>query len=430
MKLNKYSLFLVSILSLASHAQNLSELYQMAQKKDPIIRQMQANRDSAYAKIQGAKAQFLPQIYLTGDLRKANNSGSNTVQLTLNQSLFDKSIWENFSLVEQQATLAELQYQNVSEKLLIRTTEAYFNTLQAQDTLAFSKANEQAVAKQMNQVKKRYEVGLTAITDVQETTASYHQAVANVIRAENEVRNQFEVLWQLTGQALISLAPLDTQRFSTPGTNIELATWEQKALNANKDLLISRATQDISKAQIRIAQAGHYPDLNFSVVGSSVDITKNSTNSIDQGRQNSIQAAVTINIPIYSGGGTTALVKSAQYDYVNAAESLEDTKRTMIRNLRSFFNNVQANKSSVSAYEKLEVSAQTALEATESGYNVGTRTIVDVLNATQNLYAAKQQLSQSRYQYMINILQLKRTAGTLTQDDLNEVNQRLINTSS
>lgn len=434
MRKKQYLWFLPVLFCTKGYTYDLAQIYLQAQQKDPIVLQAKAERDATYARIGTTRANLLPQIRAGGELARNssdNNSSdttTNALSISLSQSIFNKANWDALDASKQQAALSELNYEKAQQELLIRTTQAYFNVLKAQDDLAFAKANEEAVNRQLTHVQKRYEVGLTAITDVQEATASHHQTLADVITAENAVSNRKEELRQLTGQFPQELALLDTQRFSTPGTGRPLDKWEEHALQANITLQMSRLSQKISKTDIYQAQAGHYPTLDLSVTGQSQHIkndnSSTSSNSTD-GRSNTAQLGLSLSIPLFLGGSTHAQVKTAQANYVKAAQELESARRQVIRDLHSYFNNVQANKSSVEAYTQLVVSAQTALDATQAGYNVGTRTTVDVLDATQKVFSAKSKLSEARYQYIINILQLKYAGGLLQEQDLMAINEHL-----
>lgn len=415
---------------------DLIAVYQLARQQDPVVLQAQAQRDAAFENIGVARANLLPHIDLSGQANYQRSSDDNqqgrtitSLGVNLVQNVFNKGYLQTLDLKEKQAALANLQYQQALQELLIRVTRAYFNVLDAQDKLTFTQANAQALERQRKQMQQRYDVGLTAITDVQEATASHHQALADVIAAQNSVRNQIEELRQLTGShPLKELAPLDTEYFSTPGTPIPLTRWEETAQESNKSLLISRLSQAISKVEIESARSGYYPSVSLNAQATSEHVRLHETDSSASqtpGRTNTGQIGLTLSVPLFSGGETSASVRAAQAQFVSASEALEQLKRQVMRDIRSFFNNVSANKSSVDAYKKLVLSAQTAFEATEAGYKVGTRTTVDVLDATQKVFSAQSSLAGQRYNYIVNILQLKYTAGVLNEDDLRAVNNGL-----
>ncbi len=309
---------------------------------------------------------------------------------------------------------------------MVRSATAYFNVLKAMDTLEFVRANKVAVERQLEQTQQRFEVGLTAITDVHEAEASRDQALADEINAENTLDNSYEALRELTGVDHRNLDILNTERFSPQKTAFGSDKWLELALDKNLQLHSARIAKDIAKEQIDLAKTGHEPTLDLGA-GLQTSNTDYKLDSIQNGgNDNQANIGLTFKLPLYSGGATTSKVKQAQFNYVAASELLEKNFRSVQSTVRSSYNNVNASIGSVRAYSQSVVSADSALKATEAGYEVGTRTIVDVLDSTRKLYEAKQKLSEARYNYILNILSLKQAAGVLEAQDLVEVNQGLM----
>ncbi|MDX5629509.1 MULTISPECIES: outer membrane channel protein TolC [unclassified Brenneria] len=422
--------------SLMSQAENLLQVYQQAKNTNPDLRSSAATRDAAFEKINEARSPLLPQLGLGADytytdgFRDSNgiNNDVKSASLQLTQTLFDMSKWRALTLQEKQAGIEDVTFQTAQQNLILNTATAYFNVLRAIDSLSYIGAQKQAIYRQLDQTTQRYNVGLVAITDVQNARAEYDNVLANEVLARNTLDNNLEALRQVSGNFYPQLAGLDIKRFSTQtpgGVSVLL----KEAENRNLNLLSARLSQDLAREQIRYAQTGHMPTLDLTA-SSSVSDTRysgsnargNSYNDSDIGQN---RVGVSFNLPLYSGGATSSQVKQAQHSFVSASELLESAHRSVVQTVRSSFNNISASISSINAYKQAEVSAQSSLDAMEAGYQVGTRTIVDVLDATTTLYNAKQQLSSARYDYLINQLNIKSALGTLNESDLQALNAAL-----
>lgn len=312
---------------------------------------------------------------------------------------------------------------------MLNTATAYFNVLSAIDTLSYTEAQKQSIYRQLDQTTQRFNVGLVAITDVQNARSQYDTVLANEVSARNALDNAVETLRQVTGNYYPELASLNVQSFKTdkpqPVNNLL-----KEAENRNLTLLQARLSQDLAREQIRQAQDGHLPTLDLTastgVSNSSYSGSRTRNNSqfsdSDVGQN---KVGLSFSLPLYQGGQVNSQVKQAQFNFVGASEQLESAHRSVVQNVRSSFNNVNASISSINAYKQAVVSAQSSLDAMEAGYSVGTRTIVDVLDATTTLYNAKQQLSSARYNYLINQLNIKQALGTLNEQDLVALNGAL-----
>ncbi|RLV60512.1 outer membrane channel protein TolC [Parashewanella curva] len=429
--------------SSAAYADNLLQIYQQALTNDPIVLQAKAQRDSLFEKIEQNRSGLMPTISGTVGYNKTwANSNPNaqgySAGVTLSQNLYNHSVWIGLDLAEKAATQADSQYAGALQDLMMRVTSAYFDVLTAKDDYEFKKAEKRAIDRQLEQTKQRFAVGLTAITDVHEAQAQYDLATASEILAQNTLDNSYEALREITGVDHLNIDTLDTKRFSaTPPSPQSSNEWLKLAENKSIALTSDKIGKEIAKEAIDAQWAGHLPTLslngsynkNFNGKG---QIPVDPTNPLNRNTvfdniadSDSRSIGVTLNVPIFQGFAVSSQVKQAQYAYVTASQKLEQTHRSVVKNVRNNFNNVKASISSIKAYEQSVLSSESALKATQAGFEVGTRTIVDVLNRTRDLYNSKRQLSDARYSYIKSILALKQAAGTLNEDDIIAINNGL-----
>ncbi|SEK67912.1 outer membrane protein [Colwellia chukchiensis] len=430
-----------------AHAEDLLSVYQQAQANDPVVLRAQAQFQASKEGIEQAGAVLLPQLSASASYSKSENefiptsdSGQSLGQILTNKSdttryginlemqLYHHNSWLTLDNAKKRAHQSDVAYQLAKQDLIVRVTQAYFNVLRAKDDLEFSIAEKTAIERQLEQTKQRFSVGLTAITDVHEAQAQFDNAITAEIRAENNVYNAEEALRLITNVYPRDLNPLNTDRFTTSRPFPDSANeWQQTAEAKNLELIAERINIDIAKENINIAKAGHYPTLSLSGSYGSSD-QDNEVNGVDFNNPalDSHSIGISLNVPIYSGGAVTSRVRQAQNNYVAASQTMAQTHRNVVRNTRNAYNTVIAAVSAIKSLEQSEISAQSALKATEAGFEVGTRTIVDVLNSTRNLYNAKRNLSSTRYDYIENVLALKRAGGTITEQDLKDINQGLV----
>jgi len=420
--------------SAISQAENLLQVYQQAQLSNPDLRQSAAERDAAFEKINESRSPLLPQLGLSGDYtyttgfrdQKDVNSNATSGSLQLTQTLFDMSKWRQLTLQEKTAGIQEVTYQTKQQTILLNTATDYFNVLNAIDALSYTEAQKQSIYRELDQTTQKFNVGLVAITDVQNARAQYDLVLANEVSARNTLDNALEVLRQISGNYYPQLASLNIENFAMQRPE-PVASLLKQAENRNLNLLSARLSQDLAREQIRYYETGHYPTLGLTASSSLSNTAYNGSkteNNATYNNKNIGQNAIglTLSVPIYSGGSVTSQVKQAQYNFVSASEQLESAHRSMVQTVRSSFNNISASVSSINAYKQAVISAQSSLDASQAGYDVGTRTIVDVLDATTTLYNAKQNLSSARYTYLINQLTLKSALGTLNESDILAMN--------
>lgn len=430
-KLNKLLIAVsLGLFSYGASADSLHQIYQQALQGDPQIKQAQANRDAQFEAINESRSVLLPQISGSISIGKGatdfrgDSTGWQTgdhwggdASISLTQQIYSHGSWLNLSLSEKVASQSDAQLAQAQQGLILRVANAYFNVLKAQDELSFAKAEKRAIERQHEQTKQRFDVGLTNITDLHEAKAQLDLSLANEILANNTLDNSFEALTEITGLKHTSLDTLDTDAFSpsmpAPASAKE---WVNLAQDNNLRLLNQRLSVDIAKQQIDIANSGHLPTLGATASVSSAYNPHTADNAT---------IGMQLNVPIYSGGRTTSQTEQARFGYVASAQALEQDHRNVVRSIRNNFNNVRASISSINAFYQAAKSADSALQATDAGFQVGTRTIVDVLNSTRQVYDAKKQLSNARYGYILSILNLKETAGTLTEQDLKSISASL-----
>jgi len=470
-KPTKVALSVIALLSSSSvWADNLLEVYNLAKDNDPTYLASDAGRKATNERVNQSMAALLPQLSATFSVSESSeeSSGAYTVigavddpltpdideslpqnsastrdssnsgyRISLSQEIYNHSTWLNLRQSEKRALQSNVNHEGAKQDLVIRVAEAYFNVLAAMDSVEFSKAETEAVSKELAQTKQRFEVGLIAMTDVHEAQSRYDRAVADQISAQNGLDNANEALLQITGQYHYDLLGLKDEiplRKPQP-TNIK--DWVKESENKNITIQASKIGLDIAKKAIDISFAGHYPtvDLSASYTDGSGEtdsegtqffgsFASNSATNNDGDSQTST-IGIDVRIPIYSGGRTNSQVKEAQALYQQAAHNLEADHRRAVSETRSSYLGVVAAVSSVNALKQAVISSQSALEATQAGFEVGTRTIVDVLQQTQALYSAKRLHARARYDYILNTLKLKRAAGLLTEEDLAQVNQLL-----
>jgi outer membrane protein len=429
----------------AANAEDLLQVFEIATANDPTVLKAKAQADAQSYQADTAMAALLPQIGLTMGYTKSDSTSfqsvtdlSNQVKvesdsdqftrgLSLSQTLFDLGAWNSLDIADKLALQANAQYDSAKQNLIVRVAEGYFNVLSAIDNLEFIKTEKRAIERQLEQTKQRYAVGLTAITDVHEAQAQFDNSVAQEIIANNSVETAREQLREITGKYHAKLDFLNTETFSTTKPARDSSDFLNIAKDKNISLQVAKVTVDIAQDQIKLARAGHYPKLTLSAsYGDSLtDADRDGTSLTRQPRADSTSVGLNFSLPLYSGGATVAATDQARAFYVAASQDYEANYRAITRTVITSYNQVVSDIATYKALEQAVVSAQSALKATEAGFEVGTRTIVDVLVSTQNLYNAKRNLADVRYRYVLSTLRLKQAAGTLTSKDLAAINQGL-----
>ncbi|HGF7151596.1 TPA: outer membrane channel protein TolC [Vibrio cholerae] len=418
-------------LSSAVWAENLAEIYNQAKENDPQLLSVAAQRDAAFEAVTSSRSALLPQINLTAGYninrsdQDPRESDLLSAGINFSQELYQRSSWINLDTAEKKARQADSQYAAAQQGLILRVAKAYFEVLRAQDNLEFVRAEKAAVGRQLEQTKQRFEVGLSAITDVHDAQAQFDGVLADEVLAKNNLTNSYEALREITGQEYSKLAVLDTKRFAASRTTESSEALIEKAQQQNLSLLAARINQDVARDSISLASSGHLPSLTldggYNYGNNSNDNAKNTSGE----EYNDFKIGVNLKVPLYTGGNTTSLTKQAEFAYVAASQDLEAAYRSVVKDVRAYNNNINASIGALRAYEQTVISAKSALEATEAGFDVGTRTIVDVLDSTRRLFDANKNLSNARYDYILSVLQLRQAIGTLSEQDVMDINAGL-----
>lgn len=435
----------------ASAQESLIDIYNRALQNDPAIREAEATYLSQAEVKPQARASLLPSLNLTA--RRANNHqdspggsdlgggitvGTRTItdadqqnwQIGLTQTIFNWSQYATLRAADKRVARAETDFEAAKQSLMIRVSQRYFDVLAAEDNLSSASAAREAISRQLEQSQRRFEVGLIAITDVQQSQAGYDDAVAAEIEAQRGVASAHESLREIIGEIIMDLAaPTDNAPLLSPDPpNPE--QWVQTALQQNLALVSSRLAAEVAQEDIDVQRGSRLPTLSLSAGysdarnDSDIEVFDNilgnslrQTNTKPEGRQWSLD----LRFPIYTGGLNHSRVQQSVYNYRAATEALERISRQTERQTRDAYLGVISNVARVRALRQAVESNRTALRATEAGFEVGTQTTVDVLTSQNALRRAETTYSQSRYQYILNVLLLKQAAGTLSEADLMEV---------
>lgn len=444
--MNKTKLFLFvslfSLTSISATASTLVDVYQQALENDTLMRANEARYQAGKEYSRIARAAMLPEIDLNASYTKndqdttdnltniesSTDSTNKSWSANLSQTLFDMSVWYQYKRGNILSEQAEAQFGADQQDLIVRVAEAYFNVLRAIDHLEASIAEENALAQQLNQAKQRFDVGLIAITEVHEAQASYDSATAATLQARGLVGIRFEELEVITGREERGIAPLAADFPILPPSPADRSEWVEFALQNNYLLKASRLNAEASHQNAKATSADRLPTVraNASYTESDNDgdaATPGSVNPFDRTVEGS-QIGVSLNVPLF-GRARTALTRQAYASYTEAQELYNNTQRNTIQTARSLHLTLETDVARVKARKQAIVSNQSALEATQSGYEVGTRNLVELLLAQRNLYQARRDYSDALYDYVIDSFKLREVAGILTPADIQAVDKWL-----
>jgi outer membrane protein len=435
----------ISLLTLPAFAANLAEVYQDACASDPAFKAAQAEFQAIKQAIPLSVANFLPQISLIGSLSRAHtdqelsNQGgiivsrgltnldlyNNTTTYTLSatQSLFNVANWAILSTADAQVKQAAANLCAAAQDLMIRTSAAYFAVLRASEDLRFTQAEKRAIKHELDQNKDRYQVGLIAITAVYEAQARFDDVIAREIFNKNQYSNRIEELRQITGKSYRSLLGIGNKLPLVTPRPTQIDAWVKKSEQQNYTLQAARYGSQAARENIKLQFAGHLP-----IVNAQGNYSYNfQDNYIGSGESKSKIASVAVEgtLPITNGGGVIAATRQARYQYQQAIAVEEQTHRSIIAQARNNYLGVLSAISQINADNQAIISSQSALDATQASYEVGTRTMVDVLNSQSNLYNIQRVSVAAQYNYLLQTLLLKQTAGTLSPEDIVAINRCL-----
>lgn len=404
-------------MSSAAPGENLFEVFEAALGSDPEFLATGADHRAAREIRPQALAGLLPSVRLSLDTQwnerqRRRDFRSDNLVLDVAQPLYRRDRQVELQQADSRIARADALYAAARQDLMVRVAERYFGVLEAEDELSFAQATLEAFEQQLAQSRQRFEVGLIAITDVEEAKAGFDLARAQLIAAENALDIAREALRETTGGYLERLAPLGDMPLVMPEP-ADIDKWTQTALERNQRLLAARHDSETARREIERMQAGHSPTLD--AVGS---LGLNDSESGMFGETRRAKVGLRLNLPLYSGGSVVSRTRESRHRYQRTLNVLERERRRAQRETRDAYLGVDSGISRVHALEQAVRSSETAAEAIEAGFQVGTRTSVDVLDAQRDLFRARRDLSEARYSYMLNVLRLKRAAGTLAQDDL------------
>lgn len=453
-------LLLLSITSSAASAQEgLLEIYERALLNDPVIREAEANFNVVGESRRLARSSLLPQLGLSASASDSSSvnpnppldfetgvpsivftsseseSDSSNLSLNLSQTVFD---WGQFlSLKQSDKTIAraETQLAAIQQELMVRVANAYFSVLAAEDLVAADEAAREALSQQLEQTERQFEVGLIPITDVQEARAGYDQSVASVIASQRVLASAQEGLREIINDYVIDLeAPIEDLPLLTPNPN-DVEAWVETAQGQNLALAASRISAEIAADEISISRSVRFPTLRLQASSSDASTTSSQTTNLFTGGsimtpptnsdRESENISLNLSVPIFNGGANRAMIQQSVYQHRAAVEAVEQVARQTERLTRDAYLGVVSEISRVEATRRALESSRTALQATEASEEVGQRTRVDVVNALNNVRRAETTYAAARYEYLLNILRLKQAAGSLSVEDLAEIDDWL-----
>ncbi|UZJ43187.1 TolC family outer membrane protein [Marinimicrobium sp. C6131] len=436
---------LMALVPFTASANSLLDIYELALENDAQLKADEAAYEAGLENRTLGRAGLLPQIdarvYYSDSNQDTTDNMEDVTQeterensgweISLNQPLFNMAAWYNYQRGGTLSELAEVQFGADQQALIVRVAEAYFNVLRAAENLETALAEEKALEQQLEQTRQRYEVGLTAITEVHEAQSVYDSAAAAALQAQGNLGIAYEALEVLTGQPHDAIAPLEEDFPVVSPTPADRHAWVEFALKNNYVLKAAQLNTRASEQTAKAAKSQHLPTLGASATYSD---TATEGSQYFGGQIGSIQSdtetegssiMLSLNVPLFSGGRTSAERRQANAQYLQARAEQNRTERTVIQSARALHLSVETGVAQVKARQQAIVSAQSALEATQSGYEVGTRNLVEVLLAQRAVYQAERDYQNALYDYIINSFELRQVAGMLTPADVQQIDRSL-----
>ncbi len=416
------------------NAQDLLALYELALQNNPQLKQAYANQLAVSEITNISLANFLPSISAVGQgmgnqlsNQRATYQGSgfqqyvdNSLTVNLLQPVFHWEHWLQLSQAENQLAQAEAAYHAELQTLMVKVVEVYFNVLSAEDNVMFYHIEQQAIARQVEQAKQRFALGFVEVTEVREAQAAFDQVMASVTAAEALVENQKEALIEIIGEQTLVLLPLQPIIPLVKPHPESIEEWSKTSEVSNFKIISAFNQVEVARKTVDLQRNGHLPKLD--VVASYGEFDTTSSFGL---RGNTQNIGLKLSIPVYEGGAVNAKIRQANHKLVETQEVLVAVKRAVNRQVKEAYRGMTTSISQVLAFTTAVKSSELALEATQAGYEVGTRTLVDVLTEQRNVYRAKRDLSRARYDYLVNGVKLKQAASSLTQLDVEQLNHLL-----
>lgn len=420
-------------------ADDLLSVLELALRNDPTLRQAQAQLRSGNEQVRLARSSLLPQLSASLSEQRQSTGPEGTISFTdldsstrrygvnVNQSLLNMSAWYSYQGAKEADQARFYNFAAQEQNLIIRVASAYFNVLRAIDALTTRRQEEESAQRQFERTRQREEVGLVAITEVYESQAAYDLARNNTILAEDTLASSYEALEAITGQPHPNLEIL-REDFPVVPADGEMEMWVSEALNNNPQLLAARFSVEAQARTVQARRADHLPTIGLQSSYSNTDSSSDQSadGSVRQaGAIEGFSVALQLSIPLYSGHAVSARRSQAEYDLVAQQEQASLVRRQTTQDIRNAYRRVNTDAMVIAQRQQAIISTQSALNAIEAGYEVGTRNIVDVVQARQQLFIALRDYSDARYNYVIDTLQLKRVAGVLTPQDILDLNEWL-----
>jgi len=445
--------------SLAAYSDSLSDIYQAAVQNDPTMRAAEAEFRVQSETKNIARGALLPQLNLNAGVAYANQKQvtnkpdeviskalgtsettgtSINAGLTLSQQLLNIGAWYNFKSGQQLSKQAQLKFVDNQQDLISRTVTAYFAVLRAQSNLASSVAEEKAMKQQLDQMQQRFDVGLVAITDVNEAQAAYDMANVGLIANQGRLQIAYQALSVLTGEEHEQVDSLATNFPISSPEPADMQEWVNMAMQNNITLQLAEAGVSAAEYQAKASKANHYPIIalqasistsNLSGEREAYTLDTTSPTGVAKYKKDADvdndnwSVGIGLSLPLYSGNAISAKRRQAYAQYDMAKEQTIGAERMVTQQTRSQFIAALTTMQTVAARKQAIVSTKSALDAIQAGYNVGTRNIVDVLNAQRNVFAAERDYANARYDYITSMIDLKYSAGILSPEDIHDLNE-------
>ena len=423
---------LLTMLCGQAQADDLVSTYQLALDSDPQYQAAVEAHRAALEVIPQSRAALLPNIAITGDVSRnrfdqrnssdTSYSTNQTYSVGLRQALYQRERFLQLEQADNRVVQADAQLVAAQQDLLLRVATRYFLVLGAQDNVAFVEADKEAIARTLDQAQQRFDVGLAAITDTLEAQARYDIAVSDAINAERLLDDTREALRELTGELPIAPEVLKAEIPLITPEPVDQDAWVAAALEQNPLVLAARAATEVAKQEIQVQNSGHYPSLDMVADYSYRDTEFGGFTPLER---NDSAIGLQLSLPLYEGGLVSSQTRQSRYQYNQAREEQEKQRRATERQTRDNYRGIISGISKVSALKNAVISNEKAVEAAETGFEVGTRAVVDVLDAQRELLRARRDHARSRYDYLLDTLRLKQAAGILHETDLVQVNNLL-----
>jgi outer membrane protein len=413
-------------------ADDLVSVYRLALDADPQYQAAVEAHKAALEVVPQSRAALLPDIALSGDVSRnrfdprdsgdTTYSTNKTYSVGLRQPLYQRERWLQREQADSRAAQADAELLAAQQDLVLRVATRYFLVLGAQDNVEFVQADKEAIARTLEQAKQRFDVGLAAITDTLDAQARYDIAFSDAINADRLLDDTKEALRELTGELPVAPEVLKAEIPLLAPEPLDQDAWVSAAIEQNPLVLATRAATAVAKQEIQVQNSGHYPSVDVVADYSYRDTQFGGFTPL---KRNDSAIGVQLNLPLYQGGLVSSQTRQSRYQYNQAREELEKQRRATKRQTRDNYRGIISGISKVEALQHAVVSNEKAVEASETGFEVGTRPIVDVLDAQRELLRARRDYARSRYDYLLDTLRLKQAAGILNETDLVQMNDWL-----